>query len=88
MVVVKSVFTVSNSPSVFLCIVLYSVVQMDSAVEEVFLNVTPLHRAERDIQSELNKLQASVRDKEMQRKECNETYLVLIQKESHQKITI
>ncbi|XP_038565518.1 23 kDa integral membrane protein-like isoform X1 [Micropterus salmoides] len=33
--------------------------QMDSAVEEVFLNVTPLHRAERDIQSELNKLQAS-----------------------------
>ncbi|AWO98319.1 putative 23 kDa integral membrane protein-like isoform 2 [Scophthalmus maximus] len=33
--------------------------QMDGAVDEVFLNVTPLHRAERYIQSELNKLQAS-----------------------------
>ncbi|XP_044042747.1 tetraspanin-3-like isoform X2 [Siniperca chuatsi] len=33
--------------------------QMDSAVEEVFLNVTPLHRADHYIQSELNKLQAS-----------------------------
>nr|XP_046235614.1 23 kDa integral membrane protein-like [Scatophagus argus] len=33
--------------------------QMDSAVDEVFLNVTPLHRAERYIQNELNKLQAS-----------------------------
>ncbi|XP_074481782.1 uncharacterized protein LOC141761976 isoform X1 [Sebastes fasciatus] len=33
--------------------------QMDGAVNEVFLNVTPLHRAERYIQSELGKLQAS-----------------------------
>ncbi|XP_070848374.1 23 kDa integral membrane protein-like [Chaetodon trifascialis] len=33
--------------------------QMDGAVDEVFLNVTPLHTAERYIQSELNKLQAS-----------------------------
>ncbi|XP_051247741.1 23 kDa integral membrane protein-like [Dicentrarchus labrax] len=33
--------------------------QMDSAVDEVFLNVTPLHRADSVIQSELNKLQAS-----------------------------
>ncbi|XP_039995869.1 uncharacterized protein LOC120796824 isoform X2 [Xiphias gladius] len=33
--------------------------QMDGAVDEVFLNVTPLHRAERYVQSELNKLQAS-----------------------------
>ncbi|XP_070785170.1 23 kDa integral membrane protein-like isoform X2 [Enoplosus armatus] len=33
--------------------------QMDGAVEEVFLNVTPLHRAEHDIQRELNKLEAS-----------------------------
>ncbi|XP_029283872.1 CD63 antigen-like [Cottoperca gobio] len=33
--------------------------QMDGAVDEVFLNVTPLHRAERYIQTELNKLQAS-----------------------------
>ncbi|XP_062238971.1 23 kDa integral membrane protein-like [Platichthys flesus] len=33
--------------------------QMGGAVDEVFLNVTPLHRAERFIQSELNKLQAS-----------------------------
>ncbi|XP_041819898.1 23 kDa integral membrane protein-like [Chelmon rostratus] len=33
--------------------------QMDGAVDEVFLNVTPLHRAERYIQSELNKLQTS-----------------------------
>jgi len=29
-------------------------------VNEVFLNVTPLHRAELYIQTELNKLQASV----------------------------
>lgn len=35
---------------------------MDGAVDEVFLNVTPLHRAERYIQSELNKLQVSVRN--------------------------
>jgi len=34
---------------------------MDSAVDELFLNVTPLYRAERYIQSELEKLQASVR---------------------------
>ncbi|XP_056280968.1 23 kDa integral membrane protein-like isoform X2 [Pseudoliparis swirei] len=33
--------------------------QMDGAVNEVFLNVTPLHRAELYIQTELNKLQAS-----------------------------
>ncbi|TKS90451.1 Tetraspanin-6 [Collichthys lucidus] len=33
--------------------------QMDSEVDEVFLNVTPLHRAERYIQTELNKLQNS-----------------------------
>ncbi|XP_070710199.1 23 kDa integral membrane protein-like [Pempheris klunzingeri] len=33
--------------------------QMDSAVDEVFLNVTPLHRAEPYIQTELNKLQAT-----------------------------
>ncbi|XP_019962500.1 23 kDa integral membrane protein-like [Paralichthys olivaceus] len=33
--------------------------QMDSAVDEVFQNVTPLHRAERYIQSQLNKLQTS-----------------------------
>ncbi|XP_051809006.1 uncharacterized protein LOC110955809 isoform X2 [Acanthochromis polyacanthus] len=33
--------------------------QMDGAVEELFLNVTPLHRAERYIQTELNKLEAS-----------------------------
>ncbi|XP_059182140.1 23 kDa integral membrane protein-like [Centropristis striata] len=33
--------------------------QMDGAVDEVFLNVTPLHRADRYIQSELSKLQAS-----------------------------
>ncbi|KAF3705325.1 hypothetical protein EXN66_Car021016 [Channa argus] len=33
--------------------------QMDSEVDEVFLNVTPLHRAEPYIQSELKKLQAS-----------------------------
>ncbi|XP_076578840.1 23 kDa integral membrane protein-like isoform X2 [Chaetodon auriga] len=33
--------------------------QMDGAVDEVFLNVTPLHRTERYIQSELNKLQTS-----------------------------
>lgn len=33
--------------------------QMDSAVDEVFLNVTPLHKTELDIQRELNKLQAS-----------------------------
>lgn len=35
---------------------------MDGAVDEVFLNVTPLHRAGRYIQSELNKLQVSVRN--------------------------
>ncbi|XP_053199997.1 CD63 antigen-like [Scomber japonicus] len=33
--------------------------QMDSAVDEVFLNVTPLHRTELYIQQELNKLQTS-----------------------------
>ncbi|XP_039648457.1 uncharacterized protein LOC120553807 isoform X2 [Perca fluviatilis] len=32
---------------------------MGGAVDEVFLNVTPLHRAESYIQTELNKLQAS-----------------------------
>lgn len=35
---------------------------MDSAIDERFLNVTPLHRAELYIQGELKKLQASVRD--------------------------
>ncbi|XP_028255729.1 23 kDa integral membrane protein-like [Parambassis ranga] len=33
--------------------------QMGSTVDELFLNVTPLHRAEPYIQKELNKLQAS-----------------------------
>ncbi|XP_026183207.1 23 kDa integral membrane protein-like [Mastacembelus armatus] len=33
--------------------------QLDSTVNEVFLNVTPLHRVELNIQRELNKLQAS-----------------------------
>ncbi|XP_069575344.1 23 kDa integral membrane protein-like [Brachyistius frenatus] len=33
--------------------------QMDDAVDELFLNVTPLHRAERYVQRELNKLQTS-----------------------------
>ncbi|KAG7496209.1 23 kDa integral membrane antigen-like [Solea senegalensis] len=33
--------------------------QMDSAVDEVFLNVTPLHKADLYIQTELNKLQTS-----------------------------
>lgn len=33
--------------------------ELDSAVEEVFLNVTPLHKAEPYIKQELNKLQAS-----------------------------
>ncbi|XP_068163333.1 23 kDa integral membrane protein-like [Antennarius striatus] len=33
--------------------------QMDGAVDEVFLNVTPLHRQEDYIQNELRKLQAS-----------------------------
>ncbi|XP_018550337.1 23 kDa integral membrane protein [Lates calcarifer] len=33
--------------------------QMDSAVDKVFLNVTPLHRTEDYIQNELKKLQAS-----------------------------
>ncbi|KAK5849405.1 hypothetical protein PBY51_009050 [Eleginops maclovinus] len=33
--------------------------QMDGAVDEVFLNVTPLYRTDRYIQGELNKLQAS-----------------------------
>uniref|UniRef100_A0A3P8UXN9 CD63 antigen-like n=2 Tax=Cynoglossus semilaevis TaxID=244447 RepID=A0A3P8UXN9_CYNSE len=33
--------------------------QLDSTVDEVFLNVTPLHRADVYIQKELNKLQAS-----------------------------
>ncbi|XP_065807642.1 23 kDa integral membrane protein [Labrus bergylta] len=33
--------------------------QMDSAVEEVFFNATPLHRVDLYIQGELNKLQAS-----------------------------
>ncbi|XP_026218589.1 leukocyte surface antigen CD53-like [Anabas testudineus] len=33
--------------------------QLDSEVDKVFLNVTPLHRAEPYIQKELNKLQAS-----------------------------
>lgn len=35
--------------------------QLDGAVDEVFLNVTPLHRVEQYIQQELNKLQMSVR---------------------------
>lgn len=34
--------------------------QMDGAVDEVFLNVTPLHRIEPYVQRELNKLQLSV----------------------------
>lgn len=33
--------------------------QMDSAVDELFLNVTPLHKADHYIQRELNKLQSS-----------------------------
>ncbi|KAM9704966.1 uncharacterized protein ACNS7B_001358 [Menidia menidia] len=33
--------------------------QMDAAIDELFLNVTPLHRAEAYIQTELDKLQAS-----------------------------
>ncbi|XP_047431156.1 23 kDa integral membrane protein-like [Mugil cephalus] len=33
--------------------------QLDSAVDELFLNVTPLHKAEHYIQGELQKLQAS-----------------------------
>ncbi|KAK7896793.1 hypothetical protein WMY93_022118 [Mugilogobius chulae] len=33
--------------------------EMDSAVEEVFLNVTPLHKAETFIKQELNKLQTT-----------------------------
>ncbi|XP_030295146.1 CD63 antigen-like [Sparus aurata] len=33
--------------------------QLDGAVDEVFLNVTPLHRVEQYIQQELNKLQMS-----------------------------
>ncbi|XP_063316859.1 23 kDa integral membrane protein-like [Pelmatolapia mariae] len=33
--------------------------QMDFAVDELFLNVTPLHNAAADIQKELNKLQTS-----------------------------
>ncbi|XP_008296160.1 23 kDa integral membrane protein-like isoform X2 [Stegastes partitus] len=33
--------------------------QMDGAVEELFLNVTPLHRADSYIQTELQKLEAS-----------------------------
>uniref|UniRef100_A0A3Q2CAK8 Uncharacterized LOC107090608 n=2 Tax=Cyprinodon variegatus TaxID=28743 RepID=A0A3Q2CAK8_CYPVA len=33
--------------------------QMNSAVDDIFLNVTPLHRAELYIQTELQKLQAS-----------------------------
>lgn len=43
--------------------------QMDSAVDELFLNVTPLHKADHYIQHELNKLQGSVRDKEQSQKE-------------------
>lgn len=35
-------------------------VQMDGAVDELFLNVTPLHRADPYIQRELSKLQLSV----------------------------
>lgn len=34
--------------------------QMDDAVDELFLNVTPLHRSQPYIQRELNKLQLSV----------------------------
>lgn len=34
--------------------------QMDGAVDEVFVNATPLHRIEPYIQRELNKLQLSV----------------------------
>lgn len=33
---------------------------MDGAVDEVFLNVTPLHRREPYVQRELDKLQLSV----------------------------
>lgn len=33
---------------------------MDDAVDELFLNVTPLHRSQPYIQRELNKLQLSV----------------------------
>ncbi|XP_029969403.1 23 kDa integral membrane protein-like isoform X2 [Salarias fasciatus] len=33
--------------------------QMDGAVDELFLNVTPLHRADGGVQRELNKLQSS-----------------------------
>ncbi|XP_062414268.1 uncharacterized protein LOC119210897 isoform X1 [Pungitius pungitius] len=40
-------------------VVVVVALQMDGAVDEVFRNVTPLHRAEPYIQSELNKLQAS-----------------------------
>lgn len=45
----------------FLSSIMNSAVQLDSEVDEVFLNVTPLHRAESYIQKELNKLQTSVR---------------------------
>lgn len=41
---------------------IFAVLQMDSAVDELFLNVTPLYKTTSDIQMELNKLQASVRD--------------------------
>lgn len=47
---------------------------MDFAVDELFLNVTPLHKAAADIQKELNKLQTLVsetkkknKDKEMKK---------------------
>lgn len=47
---------------------------MDFAVDELFLKVTPLHKAAADIQKELNKLQMSVsetkkknKDKEMKK---------------------
>ena len=51
------------SPSCSLrhCVVLSRAVQLDGAVDEVFLNVTPLHKAEPYIQRELKKLQTSVR---------------------------
>lgn len=45
--------------ALFCAAVVVDMVQLDSTVDEVFLNVTPLHRADVYIQKELNKLQAS-----------------------------
>lgn len=39
--------------------------QLDGAVDEVFVNVTPLHKADPFIQDELKKLQTSVRRAEV-----------------------